>query len=90
MVRSGKQRNPGFEDWNTYQMNPGNAREAFLESQPDMEEGADILMVKAGPYLDVLADVAKLGLPVTGYQVSGEYSMIKAAAERGWIRKKRP
>ncbi len=54
-----------------------------------MEEGADILMVKpAGPYLDVLADVAKLGLPVAGYQVSGEYSMIKAAAERGWIKEK--
>jgi porphobilinogen synthase len=78
-----------FGDRTTYQMNPANAREAFLESQLDMEEGADILMVKpAGPYLDVLADVAKLGLPVAGYQVSGEYSMIKAAAERGWIKEK--
>jgi porphobilinogen synthase len=78
-----------FGDRTTYQMNPANAREAFLESQLDADEGADILMVKpAGPYLDVLAEVATLGLPVAGYQVSGEYSMIKAAAERGWIKEK--
>ena len=65
----------------TYQMNPANGREAFLESQLDVDEGADILMVKpAGFYLDVLAEVATLGLPVAAYQVSGEYSMIKAAA----------
>ena len=78
-----------FGDRTTYQMNPANGREAFLESQLDADEGADILMVKpAGPYLDVLADVATLGLPVAAYQVSGEYSMIKAAAERGWIKEK--
>ncbi len=78
-----------FGDRTTYQMNPANAREAFLESRLDMEEGADILMVKpAGPYLDILADIAKLGLPVAGYQVSGEYSMIKAASERGWIKER--
>ena len=55
----------------------------------DMDEGADILMVKpAGFYLDILADIATLGLPVAAYQVSGEYSMIKAAAANGWIREK--
>ncbi len=78
-----------FGDRSTYQMNPANGREAYLESRLDMDEGADILMVKpAGPYLDVLAEIATLGLPVAGYQVSGEYSMIKAAAERGWIQEK--
>ena len=78
-----------FGDRSTYQMNPANGREAYLESRLDLEEGADILMVKpAGPYLDVLAEIATLGLPVAGYQVSGEYSMIKAAAERGWIKEK--
>ena len=78
-----------FGDRTTYQMNPANGREAFLESQLDAEEGADILMVKpAGPYLDVLAEIATIGLPVAAYQVSGEYAMIKAAAERGWIKEK--
>jgi porphobilinogen synthase len=78
-----------FGDRTTYQMNPANGREAFLESQLDAEEGADILMVKpAGPYLDVLAEIATLGLPVAAYQVSGEYAMIRAAAERGWIKEK--
>jgi porphobilinogen synthase len=78
-----------FGDRTTYQMNPANGREAFLESELDREEGADILMVKpAGPYLDVLAEIATLGLPVAAYQVSGEYAMIKAAAERGWIKEK--
>jgi porphobilinogen synthase len=76
-------------DRSTYQMDPANAREAFLESQMDAEEGADILMVKpAGNYLDVLAAVATIGLPVAAYQVSGEYAQIKAAAERGWIDEK--
>ncbi len=78
-----------FGDRSTYQMNPANGREAFLESQLDYEEGADILMVKpAGPYLDVLANIATIGIPVAAYQVSGEYAMIKAAAERGWIKEK--
>jgi porphobilinogen synthase len=76
-----------FGDRSTYQIHPANSREAFLESQLDAEEGADILMVKpAGFYLDILAEVATLGLPVAAYQVSGEYSMIKAAAANGWIR----
>jgi porphobilinogen synthase len=58
-------------------------------TQMDADEGADILMVKpAGFYLDILADIATLGLPVAAYQVSGEYSMIKCAAERGWIKEK--
>jgi porphobilinogen synthase len=78
-----------FGDRTTYQIHPGNSREALLESQMDADEGADILMVKpAGFYLDVLAEIATLGLPVAAYQVSGEYSMIKCAAERGWIREK--
>ena len=71
-----------FGDRSTYQMNPANGREAFRESLLDMEEGADILMVKpASFYLDVLAQVRELGLPTAAYQVSGEYSMIKAAAQ---------
>ena len=78
-----------FGDRSTYQVHPANSREALMESQMDMDEGADILMVKpAGFYLDILAEIATLGLPVAAYQVSGEYSMIKCAAERGWIREK--
>jgi porphobilinogen synthase len=78
-----------FGDRSTYQINPANAREAFLESQLDAGEGADILMVKpAGFYLDILAEIATLGLPVAGYQVSGEYAMIKAAAQRGWMKER--
>ena len=75
-----------FGDRTTYQINPGNAREALMESELDAAEGADILMVKpAGIYLDILAAVTEFGLPVAAYQVSGEYAMIKAAAERGWL-----
>jgi porphobilinogen synthase len=78
-----------FGDRSTYQIHCGNGREAILESQMDADEGADILMVKpAGFYLDILAGVAELGLPVAAYQVSGEYSMIKSAAERGWLKEK--
>ncbi len=78
-----------FGDRSTYQIHPANAREAFLESQLDVKEGADILMVKpAGFYLDIVAEIATLGLPVAAYQVSGEYAMIKAAAGRGWINEK--
>lgn len=79
-----------FGDRSTYQMNPANGREALRESALDAEEGADILMVKpACFYLDVLAQVRALGLPTAAYQVSGEYSMIKAAAQNGWIDEKR-
>ena len=79
-----------FGDRQSYQMNPANAREAFRESELDAEEGADILMVKPATfYLDVLADIRSLGLPVAAYHVSGEYAMIKAAAENGWIDEKK-
>ena len=78
-----------FGDRTTYQINPGNSREAILESQMDADEGADILMVKPAVfYLDILSEIATLGLPVAAYQVSGEYSMIKCAAEHGWIKEK--
>ncbi|MDD1672071.1 MAG: porphobilinogen synthase [Methanomicrobiales archaeon] len=78
-----------FGDRTTYQLNPANGREAFRESVLDAEEGADILMVKpAGMYLDVLTSLTQLGLPLAAYQVSGEYAMIKAAAERGWIKER--
>jgi porphobilinogen synthase len=78
-----------FGDRTTYQIHCGNSREAILESRMDADEGADILMVKpAGFYLDILSEVATLGLPVAAFQVSGEYAMIKGAAERGWINEK--
>ncbi len=78
-------------DRKTYQMEPGNRREAAREVMLDVEEGADVIMVKpAGPYLDVLADVAASSdLPVAAYQVSGEYAMIEAAAAQGWIERER-
>jgi len=75
-----------FGDRSTYQISPGNSREAVLESMLDFDEGADILMVKpAGFYLDLLAEIRTLGLPVAAYQVSGEYAMIHAAAANGWL-----
>lgn len=78
-----------FGDRTTYQMSPANPREAYLESEMDAKEGADILMVKpASLYLDILQSVCSLGLPVAAYQVSGEYAMIKAAAANGWIDEK--
>jgi len=78
-------------DRRTYQMNPGNRREAALEVGLDIAEGADVVMVKpAGPYLDVLADVAATSeVPVAAYQVSGEYSMLEAAAANGYIDRER-
>jgi porphobilinogen synthase len=76
-------------DRKTYQINPSNGREAFVESRLDADEGADVLMVKpAGLYLDVIAEVATLDTPVAAYQVSGEYAMICAASERGWLDKR--
>ena len=78
-----------FGDRTTYQLHPGNAREAIMESMLDLDEGADILMVKpAGFYLDLLAEVRTLGIPVAAFQVSGEYAMIKAAAEKGWLKER--
>ena len=74
-------------DRKTYQQDPANARDAMRELALDLEEGADMVMVKpAGPYLDILAKVAESSdVPVFAYQISGEYSMIEAAAEKGWI-----
>jgi porphobilinogen synthase len=78
---------PKFGDKKTYQMNPANRKEALLEGQLDMEEGADILMVKpALAYLDVISDLSQnFPLPIAAYNVSGEYAMVKAAAAKGWI-----
>ena len=78
---------PKFGDRQTYQMDPANAREALREVELDIAEGADIVMVKpALPYLDVIAAARRLtSLPLAAYQVSGEYSMIKAAAHAGWL-----
>lgn len=83
--------NPRFGDKKTYQMNPGNYREALLEIRTDEEEGADILMVKpALPYLDVIRLLRdSSSLPISAYQVSGEYSMIKAAAAQGMLNEKK-
>ncbi|HEY7996517.1 MAG TPA: porphobilinogen synthase [Steroidobacteraceae bacterium] len=78
---------PAFGDRRSYQMDPANAREALREVLLDVEEGADLVMVKpAGPYLDVIRQVRdSVRVPLVAYQVSGEFSLIKAAAERGWI-----
>ena len=74
-------------DKSTYQMDPGNAREALTEALLDEQEGADILMVKPGlAYLDIIHRLrSETELPIAAYNVSGEYAMVKAAAERGWI-----
>ncbi|OKJ52467.1 delta-aminolevulinic acid dehydratase [Streptomyces sp. CB02009] len=74
-------------DRKTYQQDPANLRESMRELALDLEEGADMVMVKpAGPYLDVLAKVAaSVDVPVAAYQISGEYAMVEAAAEKGWI-----
>lgn len=78
---------PEFGDRSAYQMDPANAREAMVEAALDVDEGADVLMVKpALSYLDIIAAVrANFDLPVACYNVSGEYSMVKAAAAKGWI-----
>lgn len=78
---------PKFGDKKTYQMNPANSQEALIEADLDMEEGADFLMVKpALSYLDIIKLLSdNYPLPIAAYNVSGEYSMIKASAERGWI-----
>ncbi len=78
---------PSFGDRRTYQMDPANRREAFREADFDKEEGADILMVKpALSYLDIIRDLRNhYNVPVACYNVSGEYAMVKAAGEKGWI-----
>ncbi len=82
---------PAFGDRRSHQMDPANADEALREVRLDLEEGADIVMVKpALPYLDVISRVkAEFGVPTAAYHVSGEYAMLKAAAERGWIDEER-
>ncbi|NJN15665.1 MAG: porphobilinogen synthase [Oscillochloris sp.] len=82
---------PSFGDRSQYQMDPANTREALREVELDVEEGADLLMVKpALAYLDIIRQVKdRFDLPLAAYQVSGEYSMVKAAAERGWIDERR-
>ncbi len=89
--REAAESTPQFGDRRSYQMDPANRREAFLEAQADAEEGADILMVKPGlPYLDIVRDLRnQFDLPLAVYNVSGEYSMIKAAAANGWIDEER-
>lgn len=81
---------PGQGDRKGYQMDPANRREALREARLDIHEGADILMVKpALSYLDILSDLRReYDYPLAAYQVSGEYSMVKAAAERGWVDEK--
>ena len=78
---------PQFGDRQSYQMDPANGREALREIDSDVEEGADIVMVKpAMPYLDIISQArARTLLPIAAYQVSGEYSMIKAAGRAGWL-----
>jgi len=78
---------PGFGDKKTYQMNPANSEEGLRECALDIQEGADIVMVKPGmPYLDMVRLVTDtFDVPVAAYQVSGEYSMLHAAAEKGWL-----
>jgi len=78
---------PGFGDKRTYQMDPANRLEAHTETLRDIEEGADIVMVKPGlAYLDIIRDLRdQVDVPIAAYQVSGEYAMLKAAAERGWL-----
>jgi porphobilinogen synthase len=85
--REAAESTPASGDRRGYQMDPGNADEALREVWLDIDEGADMVMVKpAGPYLDVIHRVkAETGYPLAAYQVSGEFAMIKAAAERGWI-----
>lgn len=82
---------PQFGDRQSYQMDPANRREALREIDLDVEEGADIVMVKpAMPYLDVISAARERTLlPIAAYQVSGEYSMIKAAAQAGWLDERR-
>jgi len=89
--RDAAESTPAFGDRRSHQMDIGNISEALREVEADIEEGADIVMVKpAGPYLDVIRKVKeKFGMPTAAYQVSGEYSMIKAAGQNDWIDEER-
>ena len=81
---------PGFGDRKTYQMDPANSREAIKEAKKDVDEGADMVMVKPVlAYLDIVSNLRQIvPVPIVGYNVSGEYSMVKAAAQNGWIDEK--
>ncbi|HZH74580.1 MAG TPA: porphobilinogen synthase, partial [Archangium sp.] len=85
--REAAQSTPQFGDRRGYQMDPANAREALKEVQLDLEEGADMIMVKpALSYLDIIRQVRdRVDVPVVAYNVSAEYSMVKAAAQNGWV-----
>jgi len=89
--REAAESTPAFGDRRSHQMDPGNIREAMREIEIDVQEGADMIMVKpALPYLDVIrAARERFDLPLSAYNVSGEYAMVKAAAERGWIDEQR-
>jgi porphobilinogen synthase len=89
--REAAQSTPQFGDRRGYQMDPANAREALKEVELDLEEGADMVMVKpALPYLDVIKRVRdEFDVPVAAYNVSGEYSMVKAAVQKGWLDEQR-
>jgi porphobilinogen synthase len=89
--REAAQSAPQFGDRRSYQMDPANAREALKEVALDLEEGADMVMVKpAIPYLDIVRRVREMTtVPVGAYNVSGEYAMVKAAAQKGWIEEQR-
>jgi porphobilinogen synthase len=89
--REAAQSTPQFGDRRGYQMDPANAREALREVEMDLDEGADMVMVKpALPYLDIIRRVRdEFEVPVAAYNVSGEYSMVKAAVEKGWLDEQR-
>lgn len=82
---------PGFGDRKTYQMDPANGREAMREVEEDIAEGADMIIAKpAMAYLDIIKEIRrKFNIPIVAYNVSGEYAMVKAAAEKGWIDEKK-
>lgn len=89
--RDAAQSAPAFGDRKAYQMDPANGEEALREVELDIDEGADVVMVKpAGAYLDIISRVKNtFGLPTAAYQVSGEYALIKAAGEKGWVDERR-
>lgn len=89
--REAAESTPQFGDRRSYQMDPANRREAFREAASDIDEGADIIMVKPGlPYLDIVRDLRnEFNMPLAVYNVSGEYSMVKGAAANGWIDEER-
>lgn len=82
---------PGFGDRKTYQMDPANGREAMREVEEDIAEGADLIIAKpAMAYMDIITEIRRnYNIPIVAYNVSGEYSMVKAAAANGWIDEKR-